>query len=251
MKQTEIIKYCDNLLEIEKFSDYCPNGLQIEGDNRQTVKIAIGVSISLEFIEKAIEQDADLIITHHGLIWNRDERIIRGPLKRKMILLLNHGIAAAAYHLPLDFHPQLGNNAQLADKIGLVDLEPFSQTPQYAQGVMGTTTLRTIDAVSEHVAEVLNRQPLTLPYGPDKINKIAIVTGGAQGFFLEAIEAGADCFITGEISEQNFAMSREHGVHFISAGHYCTEKFGIQALGAHLGEQFDLQIDFIDIPNPI
>lgn len=251
MIQSEIIKYCDELLNVEYYKDYCPNGLQIEGDNRQVNKIVIGVSISLEFIEKAIEADADLIITHHGLIWDRDDRIIRGPLKRKIHLLLNHGIAAAAYHLPLDFHPELGNNVQLAEKIGLKELRPFSQTPQYAQGILGITSQKSITAFGDHLENVLGRPPLTLPYGPDKINNIAIVTGGAQGFFLEAIEAGADCFITGEISEQNFAMSREYAVHFISAGHYTTEKFGIQALGKSLEKVVPLSVEFIDIPNPI
>jgi dinuclear metal center YbgI/SA1388 family protein len=251
MLQSEIIKFSNELLEIEKFNDYCPNGLQIEGDNREVQKIALGVSISLEFIEKAINADADLIITHHGLIWDRDERPIRGPFKRKIHLLLNQGMAAAAYHLPLDFHPEFGNNAQLAAKIGLKDLQPFSKKTQYAEGIIGTTQLHKIDELTEHLGKILKRPPVTLPYGPEKIDHVAIVTGGAQGYFLEAIEAGADCFITGEISEQNFAMSREYGVHFISAGHYATETFGIQALGRHLEQQFQLKTNFIDIPNPI
>ena len=251
MNQSEIIKQCNELLKIENVKDYCPNGLQIEGDNRQVRKVAIGVSISLEFIEKAVKADADLIITHHGLIWDKDKHIIRGPLKQKIHLLLNQGIAAAAYHLPLDFHPELGNNMQLAIKIGLKDLRPFAQTPKYAEGVMGTTSLKTIDAFTQHVEKVLKRPPLTLPYGPENIKHVAIVTGGAQGYFLEAIEAGADCFLTGEISEQNFAMSREYGVHFVSAGHYATETFGIQALGRHLEEHSQLNVDYIDIPNPI
>ena len=251
MNQSEIIEYCDQLLDITKFKDYCPNGLQIEGDHRQVQKITIGVSISLEFIDKAIKSDSDLIITHHGLIWDKDERIIRGPMRQKIQRLLNHGIAAAAYHLPLDFHPELGNNAQLAMKLDLKNLIPFAETGSYAEGIIGETTISSIDAFSEHVAQVLNRKPTTLPYGPDKIKKVAIVTGGAQGYFLDAIEAGADCFITGEISERNFTMSREYGVHFISAGHYSTEIFGIQALGDHLTNQFDLRTEYIDIPNPI
>ncbi len=251
MRQSEIIKSCNELLEIEKFKDYCPNGLQIEGDNREVQKIALGVSISLEFIEKAIKTDADLIITHHGLIWDRDERIIRGPLKRKIHLLLNQGIAAAAYHLPLDFHPEFGNNVQLAEKIGLQNLLPFANTPQYAEGIIGTTSLQTIDELTEHIAKILQRTPVVLPFGPERIKQVAIVTGGAQGYFVEAIEAGADCFITGEISEQNFAMSREYGVHFISAGHYATETYGIQALGGYLEQHFQISTAFIDILNPI
>ncbi len=251
MNQSDIIRYCDELLEIDKFKDFCPNGLQVEGDNRQVKKIAIGVSISLDFIEKAIEADADLIITHHGLFWDKDERIVRGPMRQKIHLLLDHGIAAAAYHLPLDFHPELGNNTQLAVRLGLQDTRPFAETARYAEGIMGRTSLNSIDAISQHLSQILDRAPMVLPYGPDKIEHVAIITGGAQGYFLEAIDAGADCFITGEISERNFTMSREYGVHFISAGHYSTEIFGIQALGQHLETRFHFKADCIHIPNPI
>jgi len=251
MNQNEIIKYCNDLLDIDIFKDYCPNGLQIDGDGRSVKKIAIGVSISLEFINKAIELGADMIITHHGLIWDRDERIIRGPMKKKIHQLLNSGIAAAAYHLPLDFHPELGNNAQLASRLGLKDLSPFAEKPKFAEGVLGKTEPTDINSFTTHIETVLDRTPMVMPYGPEKIKTIAIVTGGAQGYFSEAIEAGADCFITGEISEQNFSMSREYGVHFISAGHYSTERFGIEALGNHLQRKFSLQIENINIYNPI
>lgn len=251
MNQIDLITYCDDLLEKENFKDYCPNGLQVEGDGREVSKIALGVSISLDLIEKAIEIGADLIMTHHGLFWNKDERTIRGPMRRKIKLLLDNGLASAAWHLPLDFHPELGNNAQLADKLGLTDQEPFAQTPKYAEGVMGISGIKRIHELAQHVSQVLEREPTVLPYGPDEINRVAIITGGAQGYFLEAIDAGADCFITGEVSEQNFTMSREFGVHFISAGHYSTEKFGIQALGCHLESHFNLQAEYIHIPNPI
>ncbi len=251
MNQIEIITFCNELLAIDDFKDYCPNGLQVEGDNRQVKHVATGVSISLELIEKAIQADADLIITHHGLIWDNAERIIRGPMKQKLRLLLDSGIAAAAYHLPLDFHPEIGNNVQLAARIGLLDLQPFAHIGKVAQGIMGTTTLKSIDALATKVSTLLEREPQILPYGPDVIEKVAIVTGGAQSYFQDAIEAGADCFITGEISEQNFTMSREYGVHFISAGHYSTETFGIQALGERLESSCQLESHFIPILNPI
>lgn len=251
MKQYEIIQYCNELLQIEAFSDYSPNGLQVEGDGREVTKIVIGVSISIDLIEKAIDNNADLIITHHGLFWNKDERIIRGPLKRKLKLLLENGLASAAYHLPLDFHPQLGNNVQLAERLGLRDLKPFAETPRYAQGIMGETDILSINELSEVVSQALGREPTVLPFGPEKIRTVAIVTGGAQGYFLEAIDAGADCFVTGEISEQNYTMSREFGVHFISAGHYSTEMFGIQSLGHNLTSQLDVQVEFVHIPNPV
>jgi len=251
MNQQDIIRYCNDLLEINSFSDYCPNGLQVEGDGRKVGRITAGVSISIELIDKAIAMGADLILTHHGMIWNKEERIIRGPLRRKLNLLLQNGIAAAAYHLPLAFHPELGNNVQLARQLGLGQLKPFAQTPKYAQGILGTTELNDIKAFSKAVGDILERKPTVLPYGPKKIRTVAVITGGAQGYFLEAIDAGADCFITGEVSEQNYTMSREYGVHFISAGHYSTEKFGIQALGDHLATRFGLEVTFVDIPNPI
>jgi len=251
MNQVEIINFCNELLSIDDFKDYCPNGLQVEGDNRQVKRIATGVSISLELIGKAIEANADLIITHHGMIWDKAERIIRGPMKQKLSVLFDSGIAAAAYHLPLDFHPEIGNNVQLAGRIGLQDLQPFAHTGKYSQGIMGNTTLKSIDALAAHVSTVLEREPQVLPYGPDVIKKVAIVTGGAQSYFQDAIEAGADCFLTGEISEQNYTMSREYGVHFISAGHYSTELFGVQSLGERLESSCQLETCFIHIPNPI
>jgi dinuclear metal center YbgI/SA1388 family protein len=251
MDQHELIHYCNSFLNIDMFEDYCPNGLQVEGDNRTVHTIALGVSITLELIEKAIRSDADLIITHHGLLWNNDDRCIKGPLRNKLARLFDHGIAAAAYHLPLDFHPEIGNNVQLAHKIGLTDLSKFAETAHYAEAIMGRPSQTTILDLSKHIEKVLKRKPTVLPFGEEFIDSVAVITGGAQGFFLKAIEAGADCFITGEISEKNFAMSQEYGVHFISAGHYATEQFGIQALGSILEKEFDLSCQFIPIQNPI
>lgn len=251
MNQQEIIQYCNDFLSIENFKDYCPNGLQVEGDNREVKKIVTGVSLSEEFIDLAIAEDADLVICHHGMIWNNDDRVIQGPFKRKLYKLMSKGIAAAAYHLPLDFHDVLGNNVQLAKKIGLYDLEGLEQAPGYAEGVMGAITPCSVEELVGKLNSVLERQPVVLPFGKDKLNKVAIVTGGAQGYFEKAIKAGADCFITGEVSEKNYGMSQEYGVHFISAGHYATEKCGIQALGKHIMGQLDIICDFIEFPNPI
>ncbi len=251
MNQLEVIQYMSDFLSVENFQDYCPNGLQVEGDNREVQKICLGVSISEEFIKKAIEINADLIITHHGLFWLKDSQVIRGPMRRKLNLLFDSGIATAAYHLPLDFHPVLGNNAQLAKRLGLTNIEEFAITPKYAEGLLGTTQLSGIDQFSQHVEKVLGRKPTTLAFGPAIISKVAIITGGAQRYFLKAIEAGADIFITGEISESNYAMSQEHGVHFVSAGHYATERFGIIALGKHVSHQLRVSWDLIEISNPI
>lgn len=251
MKQKEVIDYIDEYLSVEKFSDYCPNGMQVEGDNREVEKICLAVSISEELIEKAIAIDADLILAHHGLIWNIDSRVVRGPLRRKLKLLLDHEIAVAAYHFPLDRHPVLGNNVQLAKRLQLTDLEEFGSTPDDAEGVIGRTSLGHIGKLSEFVERVLERKPMVLPFGPSVVSKVALVTGGAQGRFPKAIEAGADCYITGEASERNYTMSKDHRVHYIAAGHYATERFGIKALGSHIGDRFGIRCDFIEIDNPI
>jgi dinuclear metal center YbgI/SA1388 family protein len=251
MNQKEIIEYVNDLLVIENIKDFGPNGLQVEGDNREVTKICFAVSITEEVIEKSLAVNADLIITHHGMFWDKDPRIIQGPMKRKLKLLLTSGVATAAYHLPLDFHAGLGNNYQLAKKLQLLNLENFAETPKYAEGVMGETDSISIEELSKKVEKLLGRTPIVLPFGQDKIKKVAVVTGGAQSYFIKAIEAGADCYITGEISEWVYTMSQEYGVHYISAGHYATEKFGLQALAKHMSSQLSIQYDFIKTENPI
>lgn len=251
MNQKDLAAYCDRFLTIEEFKDYCPNGLQVEGDNREIERIALGVSMSLELIEKALSWGADLIITHHGLIWNNDDRRILGPFREKVRQLLTSGVAAIAYHLPLDFHSEVGNNIQLAQHLGLKDIQGISPAGRVTEAVMGITSDTTINQLAKRVEVLLQRPPVLLPYGPEVIQHVAIMTGAAQDFFLKAVEHGADCFLTGEVSERNFAMSKEYGVHFIGAGHYATETFGIRALGKHLTETLGLVCEFIDIPNPI
>lgn len=251
MKQSQVINYCNERLNIADFKDYCANGLQLEGDEREVKKIALGVTITVELIEKAIEIDADLILVHHGLFWDRDPHVIKGPLRKRLKLLFDAGLAVAGYHLPLDFHETLGNNIQLANLLGLKETEGILNTPRYSEGMMGNTKFSDIESFSNHLEQILGRKPLVLPYGPKKLQKVAIVSGGAQGYFPRAIEEGADCFITGEASEQNFSMSKEHGVHFISAGHYHTEQFGIQALGNDITQQLGIPCEFLRFPNPI
>lgn len=251
MKQNEIVRYCDELLRIEAIKDFCPNGLQVEGDDREVKTVALGVSISMEFIQKAMEVGADMIMTHHGLIWDKNSRRIQGPFRKKVMQLLNSGIAAVSYHLPLDFHPELGNNVQLAQTLELKDLECISDKPDLAEAVSGKTACSTIEELAELIESKLSRKPMILPFGREPIEKVLIMTGGAQGYYLTAIEQGADCFITGEISELNYAMSQEYELHFVSAGHYATEKWGILALGNRLSETFGLHCRFIEIDNPI
>ena len=251
MKQNELVSYCDQLLKISSIRDYCPNGMQVEGDNREVKKIALGVSISLEFINKAIDLGADMIFTHHGIIWDKDSRRIEGPFRKKVKALLDAGIAAAAYHLPLDFHPELGNNVQLAKLLELIDIELLSPVPEQAEAVMGTIPCKTITEFSELIEKKMRRKPLILPFGNDEVSKVVIITGGAQGYYLTAVENGADCFLTGEASEKNYGMAQEYEQHFISAGHYATEKWGILALGEHLEKKHGIPFEFIEIDNPL
>lgn len=251
MNQQDIISYCNELLNITGIPDFCPNGLQVEAEKQPIKKIALGVSISLEFIESAIAENADMIITHHGLIWDKDNRVIQGPFRKKIKLLLDHNLTAAAYHLPLDFHSEVGNNIQLAKRLGLTNICEFDEKASYSDGIIGETVITNIDDFSAHIGKILERTPVVLPYGKKAISKVVIITGGAQGYFQKAIDMGADCFITGEISEKNFTMSKEYAVHFISAGHYATEKYGIQALGDLITDKFAIECCFIDIPNPI
>ncbi len=251
MNQNKIIEYCNNLLNISTIKDFCPNGLQVEGDNREVKKIALGVSISYKFILKAIDLSADLIITHHGMIWDKDSRRITGPYRKKISKLFNYGIASAGYHLPLDFHPKLGNNIQLAEHLELADIKLLFNSDNLAEAVIGYSTRKTIDQFSQLIESKLDRKPLVLPFGRKEISKVVIMTGGAQNCFLTAVEAGADCFLTGEVSEKNHAMSQEYEINYISAGHYATEKYGILALGRHLQEKFGIDFEFVDIENPI
>lgn len=251
MKSNDIITYCNTLLSIADYKDYCPNGLQVEGDERDIKHIILGVSLSEELIDITIQEGADMVICHHGLLWNSDERVVKGPYRRKLEKLLLNGISAASYHLPLDFHPALGNNIQLAQKLGLKNIKGFLENPKYAEGIVGQVAEVTIGTFAQTIEQELKRKPTVLPFGKERISKVGIVTGGAQGYFEKAIEAGVDCFITGEVSEKNYGMSQEFGVHFISAGHYATEKFGIQALGQRLQEEFNISTQFIEVSNPV
>lgn len=251
MNQTEIIAYCDELLSVNSIKDYCPNGLQVEGDNRKVEKIAIGVSISMEFIKKATAVDADMIITHHGMIWDKGSRRVEGPFRQKLQALFKKGISAAAYHLPLDFHPEIGNNVQLARLLELSNIELISDKPDLAEAVVGRTNCSSVKELGQLVEKKLNRKPLILPFGNTEPKKVVIMTGGAQNYYMRAVEVGADCFLTGEASELNYAVSQEYQLNFISAGHYATEKWGIIALGDKIAKEFGISTEFIEIENPL
>lgn len=237
----------DTLLDAARFRDYCPNGLQVEGRAR-IARVVSGVTASLALIEHAVESNADAILVHHGLFWKGDDQRITGPKKRRIELLLKHQINLFAYHLPLDAHAKLGNNAQLAKQLG------FTITGRFAEqdiGFLGKLKQpMPAKALQSIVSKALGRKALVVgPLGA-VVKRIAWCTGGAQGYFEAAIAAGCDAFLSGEISEQTTHLAREAGVPYIAAGHHATERYGVQAVGAWLQSDHGIEHQFIDDDNP-
>ncbi|PVX74125.1 Nif3-like dinuclear metal center hexameric protein [Paraburkholderia unamae] len=248
MDRIELELYLNNLLESARFKDYCPNGLQVEG-RRRVQKIATGVTASLAFLEAAHEWGADAVLVHHGYFWKNEAPQITGRKYRRLKTLLANDINLFAYHLPLDCHPELGNNAQLAARFGWIGEQRFGEQDL---GWMATLPMPiTLAHFTAEVEQTLGRTPLVLGDPDWQIRRVAWCTGAAQSLFDAAIEAGADVFLTGEISEPTTHTSAESGVAFLAAGHHATERYGVQALGAHLSEAFDIEHLFIDIDNPV
>ncbi|NLP65328.1 Nif3-like dinuclear metal center hexameric protein [Paraburkholderia sacchari] len=248
MDRIELELYLNNLLESARFKDYCPNGLQVEG-RRRVEKIATGVTASLAFLEAALEWGADAVLVHHGYFWRNEAPQITGRKHRRLKALLANDLNLFAYHLPLDSHPELGNNAQLGAKLGWIGEKRFGD-----QDLGWMTTLPmpiTLAHFSAQVEQTLGRAPLVLGDPDWELRHVAWCTGAAQGYFDAAIDAGADVFLTGEISEPTTHTAAESGVAFLAAGHHATERFGVQAVGAHLAEAFDIEHLFIDIHNPV
>ena len=238
----------DALLQPEKFRDYGPNGLQVEGD-REVRLLVSGVTASRALIEAAIDAQADAIVVHHGLFWRGQDGRVTGWMRERLRLLLGHGIHLFAYHLPLDAHPELGNNAQLARVLGLQADGRFGEQDLGFVGAAVNTWDRP-QSLAEHVAAVLGR-PVTCVGGSDRpVRRVAWCTGGAQGYFESAIAQGVDAFITGEISEPQAHLARETGVAFLACGHHATERYGAPALGAHVAQALRIAHRFIEIDNP-
>lgn len=240
----------NTLLQPERFKDYGPNGLQVEG-KVEVGKIVSGVTASLALIEAAVAANADAIFVHHGLFWRGQTGTVTGWMKQRLALLLKHDINLYAYHLPLDAHPDLGNNAQLGLQLGLTATSRFGDQNL---GFLGAKTdggsFAGALALSEHVKKVLNRPVTLVNRAQEAIKNIAWCSGGAQGYFEAAIAAGADAFITGEISEPQAHYAREMNVAFIACGHHASERYGAPAVAAHVAGQFGLAHEFIDIDNP-
>ncbi len=248
MQREELNRYLDGLLEVSRFRDYCPNGLQVEGRN-EIRRIASGVTASLELLQAALAQGADAVLVHHGYFWKGDNPCLTGTRRARIALLLAQELNLFAYHLPLDAHAELGNNAQLGKRLGLVASGRFAD--QEIGFVGNVQAPMRLDAFAAHVNQRLGREPLVIGDPAIEVRKVAWCTGAAQGFFEEAIALRPDVFITGEISEQQVHLARESGVAFIAAGHHATEKCGVQALGEHLAARFGLAHSFIDILNPV
>ncbi|HFD31215.1 MAG TPA: Nif3-like dinuclear metal center hexameric protein [Gammaproteobacteria bacterium] len=248
---TDIVAFTNDFLEIDKFEDYSPNGLQVEG-NKEVKRIVSGVTASQALIDGAIELGADMILVHHGFFWRGESNEIVGLKYQKIKSLIESKISLVAYHLPLDAHPLCGNNAQLAKRLGVSLSSTFGpgKIPLGVVGELGETL--TADIFVDHIQGVLKRKPLHIGANLTKrVKKIALCTGGAQSYFSSAIEQGVDIFVTGEVSEQNYHMALESGVNFVAAGHHATERYGVQALADLLREKFSVEVNYVELANPV
>lgn len=245
-----LLSACNALLQPERFKDYGPNGLQVEG-RAEVLHVVSGVTASLALIEAAIAAKADAIFVHHGLFWRGQDGSVTGWMKQRLKLLLAHDINVLAYHLPLDAHLTLGNNAQLGLRLGLAGAPAFGEQNLGWMAECPTgEAFEGVDTLAQKVGLALGRRPVLVAGDGRTIRRVAWCTGGAQGYFEAAIAAGADAFITGEISEPQAHIARETGVAFLACGHHASERYGSPALAAHVAQQLGLTHQFIDIDNP-
>ena len=246
----ELMVYCDQLLNTCMFRDYAPNGLQVEG-RPKVRKIVTGVTASLALIEAAVAVDADLVMVHHGYFWKGETPCLTGIKRQRIARLLAHDISLAAYHLPLDAHPELGNNARLAQVLDFSVEGRFGRDGDEVAMYGRLPVPMSSAQLADHIARRLQREPLHLPGTGDKIERIGWCSGAAQGYIEAAHGLGLQAFVSGEVSEHTTHFAREAGIHYFGAGHHATERYGIAALGAHLASRWSLQHEFIDIDNPV
>lgn len=248
MDRNELELYLNGLLEISRFRDYCPNGLQVEG-RRKVEKIATGVTASVALLEAAIDWGADAVLVHHGYFWKNEAPQITGQKHQRLRLLIQHDINLLAYHLPLDIHPELGNNAQFGARMGWLADARFGDNNL---GFIATLPMpMSLSHLAAQLENTLERTPLVLGDPDRELRRVAWCTGAAQGYFDDAIRAGVDVYLSGEVSEPTTHLAAESGVAYVSAGHHATERYGVQAVGAHLADAFGLEHLFIDIDNPV
>ena len=246
-----LLSYLDERLTPHLFKDYCPNGLQVEGKS-EVSKIVTGVTASQALIDRAVELNADVLLVHHGFFWKGEDRCIVKTKKKRIKALLENDISLIAYHLPLDAHPEVGNNVTLAQKLGIEitgGLEPDNPRSVGNAGTLSEPL--SVAEFSERISSALNRKPLAIEGGEHLIKTVALCTGGAQGYIQKAIDLGTDAYLSGEISEPTVHSARESGIHYFSAGHHATERYGVQALGEELALKFALEHHYVEIDNPV
>lgn len=246
---TTLVQEADRYLGAGRISDYCPNGLQVEG-RAQVSRIVSGVTASQALLDAAIEAQADLVLVHHGYFWKNEDPCVVGMKQRRLKTLLTHDVSLLAYHLPLDVHPEVGNNAQLARVLGLTVEGPLEPDNPRSVGFVGSLepALSPME-FKQRIQVALGREPVMVA-GDGPISKVAWCTGGAQGYITQAVAAGVDAYLTGEISEPTAHIAQENGLSFFAAGHHATERYGVQALGDYLARHFSIEHQFIDCPNP-
>lgn len=248
MKREELVNYLEGVLQPAKFRDYCPNGLQVEG-RAEVTRIVAGVTASQALLDAAVARGADAVLVHHGYFWKGEDGRVTGIRRNRLKTLLDHDINLFAYHLPLDAHPELGNNAQLAARLGWQADGRFGEQDMAWLGRPGEAT--TAGALAGQIAAGLARTPMLIGDPQRPIGRLGWCTGGAQGYFEQAVALGVDAFISGEISEQTVHLARESGVAYLACGHHATERYGVAALAAHLGVQCGLHCEFVDVDNPV
>ncbi|MCM2320619.1 MAG: Nif3-like dinuclear metal center hexameric protein [Pseudomonas sp.] len=245
-----LVAECDRYLDAARIADYCPNGLQVEG-RAEVRRIVSGVTASQALLDAAVEAQADVVLVHHGYFWKNENPCVTGIKQRRLKTLLSHEISLLAYHLPLDLHPEVGNNVQLARRLGLQVEGPLEPGNPRSVGLLGSLSEPLAPAAfAAQVAAVLGREPLLVP-GCGPISRVAWCTGAAQGYIEQAIAAGADAYLSGEVSESTVHSARESGISFLAAGHHATERYGVQALGEYLAQRFAVEHRFIDCDNPV
>lgn len=251
----DLAAWLNTTLQPQRFKDYCPNGLQVEGSN--TVRhIITGVTASQALLDEAVRRNADTVLVHHGWFWKNEDPCVRGPKRRRLALALQHNLNLFAYHLPLDAHPVLGNNAQLGHMLGFIperdsNGDVLTCGPDDLIWLGRSAAPTTLEQLGQHVCNTLQRTPLIVGNTQQTIERIAWCTGGAQSMMQAAVDAGASVYLTGEASEPAFHLAQESGVGFISAGHHATERYGVKALGEAIARQFGIQVEFVDLDNPI
>jgi dinuclear metal center YbgI/SA1388 family protein len=245
-RRDEILAFADALLEVERFPEYGRPGLQVLGADEVT-RIACGVSSSLELFERAAAAGAELVLVHHGLFWRNEPLVVDRRLRGRLQALFGANLTLAAYHLALDAHPELGNNALLAKHLGAARDDAFAEIGASARLAEPVG----IDTLAARLRDATGRDPLVFPHGPERIERIAVVTGGGGTLLIQAAHEGYDALVTGEPEEPALHTARELGIHFLAGGHYATETFAVQALAARLADAFGLAWEFVDLPNPV